>query len=59
MQSQLEAALLGQSSVNTNTTVDEEDNNFQEEENEDVEDFIDEVSILRHFLHVFTCVDSI
>lgn len=47
MQSHLEAALLGQSSNinNTSNTNDDDESNCQEEETEDVEDFIDEVLI--------------
>lgn len=55
MQSQLEAALLGHcSNLNASATsnVDDEEHQFHEEEGEDVEDFIDEVSCL--FLYTFS-----
>lgn len=51
MQSHLEAALLGHgnnSSAITNT--EEEDKDFQEEEGEDVDEFIDEVHFLFKFI---------
>lgn len=45
MQSHLEAALLGHhSSINPSSNIDDDEGNFQEEDPEDVEDFIDEVS---------------
>lgn len=43
MQSQLQAALLGQpSNINQSSTVEDEDNHFQEEEAEEAEDFDEE-----------------
>lgn len=47
MQSQLEAALLGQG-ANTNLEDDEKD--FQDEDGDDVDDFIDEVSFFSAYL---------
>lgn len=48
MQSQLEAALLGHS-ANANLEDDEKD--FQDEEGDDVDDFIDEVSFFSAYYH--------
>lgn len=52
MQSHLEAALLGQTSNlnNVSHTNDDDESNCQEEETEDVEDFIDEVLIFLYHL---------
>lgn len=48
MQSQLEAALLGQGA---NTNVEDDEKDFQDEDGDDVDDFIDEVSFFSAYNH--------